>query len=109
MKQIARIALFVCIAGSALVACSNDSTTLPEHSVERSSLAPKDGKRVQVEVATDISKDQCSALIERYRAEGAPDGQISVRKPSKKLKGMAAPWCVENFDNSNVVFNDSLF
>jgi hypothetical protein len=109
MKQIAISKRFAFLAGSALAACSNGTIALPEHSVERSSLAPKEGERVQIKVTRDISKDECSALIERYRAEGAPDGQISVRKPSKKLKGMAAPWCVENFDNSSVVFNDSLF
>jgi hypothetical protein len=109
MKQIAISKLFAFLAASALPACSNGTIALPEHSIERSSLAPKEGERVQVEVTRDITKDECSALIERYRSEGAPEGQVSVRKPSKMLKGRPSPWCVENFDGKGIVFNDGLF
>ena len=109
MRQIAISKLFAFLAGSALAACSNGTIALPEHSVERSSLAPKEGERVQVEVTRDISKNECSALIERYREEGSPEGQVSVRKPSKMLKGRSTPWCIENFDGKGIVFNDGLF
>ena len=69
----------------------------------------KAGKRIQINVLTDISSDDCTHLVQRYRSEGEPDGQISVRKPSKAADGQLFPWCVENFDGRGLQFNEGLF
>ena len=79
---------------------------LPDHKVETNPLAMHSGMRVQITVNQEITKDQCIALIERYRSRGSPDGQVSVRKPSVKLDGAPSPWCVDNFDGRGVFFND---
>lgn len=74
------------------------------------SLAPRVGRRVEVHVRSErLTKAECRALIDKYRTLGAPDGQVSVRKPSKLLDGQIFPWCVENFDGRGVVFNDAPF
>jgi hypothetical protein len=49
------------------------------------------------------------ALVTGYQKKASPEGQVSVHKPSKVLKGTMAPWCVENFDGRGVVFNDNMF
>jgi len=92
----------------ALAACG-EAPELPEHTVEETSLAPRQGQRVQVNVSADISRAECEQLINRYRSDGAPDGQVGVNKPSAKLGGSLAPWCIENFEGDGITFNDSLF
>lgn len=92
----------------ALSACS-EAPKLPEHAVEKTSLAPRQGQRVQVNVGADISRAECEELINNYRSDGAPDGQVGVHKPSSKLGGRLLPWCVENFEGDGITFNDSLF
>lgn len=96
------------LATFVLVGCAPEQE-LPEHSVEMSSLAPKSGSRVQVSVRSEISEADCSNLIERYRSDGSPDGQVSVHMPSALLNGTMAPWCVENFDGSGIKFNRTMF
>lgn len=94
-------------------ACSDKSAEppadLPIHTSETSSLEPRTGKRVTLTVTNDISRDGCRALIEAYRREGAPDGQVGVHKPSAALGGQSLPWCVENYDGEGIRFNDELF
>jgi hypothetical protein len=84
---------------------------LPRHEVaSNTSLAPKQGRRIEIHSAdANLTHEQCRALIEHYRDQGAPDGQVSVHKPSKLLKGELAPWCVENFEGEGIEFNESLF
>ncbi|EKF17859.1 hypothetical protein [Nitratireductor pacificus] len=98
------------LLGLILLACSEaQENKLPEHTVDVSSLAPKTGKRIQISVSAKIARSQCSDLIEHYRSEGKPDGQISVHMPSAKLGGQVLPWCLENFDGGGVQFNDYFF
>lgn len=89
-----------------LTACGEP---LPEHVVEKSSLGPRMGDRVQINVVGEATKAQCLALIEEYRSDGAPDGQVVVTKRSAKLNYRKAPWCIENFDGAGVNFNDFYF
>jgi len=87
------------------------SIALPPHTVaDDSSLAPKDGRRVQLDSNNpDLTKEECSALINAYRHKGGKEGQLSVHKPSKILKGSMTPFCIENFDGQGIVFNDGMF
>jgi len=88
-----------------------DGVTVPPHEVvSNTSLAPKQGRRIEIH-STDpkLTRDECRALIERYRDQGGPDGQVSVHKPSSLLKGHLAPWCLENFEGKGIEFNNSLF
>ena len=80
---------------------------LPEHAVTDRSPLPN-GTRVQIDVSdANLSQDECSALIEAYRSEGLPEGQVSVHKPStiEALGGAVMPFCIENFDGEGVVFD----
>lgn len=86
-----------------LTACGDDATGFPGHTVEMSRSV--EGQRVQVEASGDITRDECISLIEKYRADAEPNGQVSVQKFNKTL-GYVAPWCVENFDGRGVQFND---
>lgn len=106
--RVATTALSVALIIS-VSACS--SPDLPPHTVaEDSSLAPKDGRRIQLNSDDpDLSKEECIALINGYRRKAGKEGQVSVHKPSKILKGNMAPWCVENFDGRGIVFNDNMF
>lgn len=102
------------LAAFALTSACGDSSVsppaeLPTHTSETSSLAPRTGKRVALTVTNDISRDECRALINAYRREGAPDGQVVVHKPSAALGGQSLPWCVENYDGEGIRFNDELF
>lgn len=84
---------------------------LPPHVVaDDTSLAPIDGRRVRLSSSdSDLTKDQCVALINAYRKKAGPEGQVSVHKPSKILKGALAAWCIENFDGRGVVFQTDFF
>jgi len=92
----------------ALAGCDN-GIPLPKHGVETSPLQPRQGERVQINVDEAVSNDVCRALIEQYRSRGAPDGQISVHMPSAKLANQMAPRCVDNFDDTGIIFNEGLF
>gem|GEM_PF-6153312 len=81
---------------------------LPDHSVDRQPLYDNNA-RVTVRVRTDISRDECEALIDEYRTIAGPTGQVAVRKPSAKLEGQVLPWCVENQDEPGVRYNTDLF
>lgn len=85
---------------AALAACGDG---LPEHTVEMSRLV--EGQRVQVEAAGDITRDECISLIEKYRADAEPNGQVGVHKFNETL-GRVSPWCVENFDGRGIQFNE---
>ena len=96
---------------AAVTACSPNMPELPAHVVAADSpLPPREGRRVQIDSSdADLTREECSALIEAYRDRAAPDGQISVHKPSQILDGKLTPWCVENFDGKGVRFNDNMF
>ncbi len=93
----------------ALCACGSGGPPLPQHSVSTDSLEPRAGERVQIDVTKDISKEQCEALLDRYREKAEPGGQVSVRKPSDKLGGQSLPWCVDNLEGEGVTYNDMFF
>lgn len=87
-----------------LFACA---PSLPEHElVSVTPLTPRRGSRVEIRAAARLTQDECRALIDAYREKGAPDGQVSVRQP---LGSDFAPYCVENFDDRGVTFNDALW
>lgn len=87
------------------------SSVLPPHAIaDDSSLAPKYGRRIQLNSTNpDLTKDECIALVNSYRHKAGKEGQVSVRKPSKVFKGSMTPWCVENFDGQGIVFFDHMF
>ena len=82
---------------------------LPQHTIEsNTSLAPKDGRRIEIHVRnTNLTKDECRLLINAYKQEAGPIGQVSVRKPNKN--GELLPWCVDNIDDKGTTFNDFHF
>jgi hypothetical protein len=84
---------------------------LPSHTVASdTSIAPKAGRRIELHSSdTELSKAESIALINAYRKKAGPDGQVSVRKPSKVLKNRLTPYAIENFDGNGVVFNDHMF
>lgn len=94
---------------SAVRSNSVDNANLPPHKITTTGLAPKTGKRVEIDVSTDIDRDQCTALIDAYRGKASPDGQVSVHRPSVILKGELAPWCVDNLDGTGIQFKDVFF
>lgn len=78
--------------------------------VSDTSLSPKKGRRIEIHVSdVNFSKIECNDVIAKYRIVTAPNGQISVHKPSARFKNLMTPWCVENFDGKAPVFNDHLF
>jgi hypothetical protein len=85
---------------ASLAACGD---RLPEHNVEASRLL--EGQRVHVDAPGDITRDECISLIDKYRSDAEPNGQVSVHKFNKAL-GHLSPWCVENFDGTGVQFNE---
>jgi hypothetical protein len=91
-------------------ACGGASKAdLPAHEVASdTSLAPKDGRRIEIHVTNpDLTKAECEALIEAYRGDAGPEGQVSVHKPDKR--GDLQPWGVDNMDDQGVTFNDFFF
>ena len=99
------------VLGSGIGGCQPSSPKLPPHVVaSNSSLAPKRGRRIEIHSQNAaLTKPECRALIEKYRSAAAPDGQISVRKPSKMLGNQMTAWCFDNFDGEGIQFNDALF
>jgi hypothetical protein len=93
------------IAIGALPAVSGKTQPLPKHTVHVSPLP--DGKRVEVDVHSIITKEQCKELISMYMPLGGPDGQVSVHIPGH-FTNQLAPWCVYNFDGQGVTFNYEL-
>jgi len=109
-----RLLILVILVGFAIPVAAETQTrseSLPPHQVaSNTSLAPKKGRRIEIHVRdSNLTKEQCKALIANYRSQAAPDGQVSVHKPSTLLGGELLPWCVENFDGRSVTFNDTLF
>jgi len=90
----------ICAAlGSAL------AQSIPEHTIAEKSVL-SNGLRIQINVDdAELSREQCTTLIEAYRDNARPEGQVSVHKPSKLLVGQVLPYCVENFDGSGINFN----
>ena len=82
---------------------------LPKHTVQTTSLS--DGFRVQINVQTLISNSDCISLIERYRDQAGPNGQVNVHMPSNipALERSMVPRCVDNLDEDGVFFNDHFF
>lgn len=79
--------------------------SLPQHTMAKNSpLALHRGRRIEIHVADPyLTKEQCVALINAYRSQAGPGGQVSVRKPDKY--GDMSPWCVDNLDGTPIVFN----
>jgi len=88
------------ILAAALAACGSGT---PDHTIEETPLV--EGKRIQIDVAKDITREECIALILENREKANPNGQVSVHKFNKAL-GRLSPWCVDNLDGEGVKFND---
>lgn len=97
----------VCIAAMVLISCEG-SSPLPDHQMSADPLGAG-RNRVQVNASGEITRSECEALIKEYSTQAGSDGQVSVYKPSTKLSGKPAPWCVENFDGAGIRFNDNFF
>mgnify|MGYP007059523536 CR=1 FL=1 len=77
---------------------------LPPHRlVGDDPLLPKQGRRIQVNVDRPITREECRALIAKFRPLAAPDGQVGVQ-----LEGRG-PLCVDNLDRFGVSINDWMF
>ena len=96
------------LVGLALCSGCGSSTPLPPHTYSSDPLYAG-SNRVQVDVAEDITRDECIALISQYSTMAGDDGQVSVHKPSVALAGQSAPWCLDNMDGEGARFNDELF
>jgi len=100
-----------CGIGARLLRKPVKQIELPEHTIiENTSLAPKDGSRISIQVDDEnLTKEQCRNIINKYRVNAGPEGQVAVNKPSAKLMGEIVPWCVDNMDGKGIFFNDHLF
>ena len=110
--KVLKVLLVMTLAGMISIGLNGcGGPDLPPHTVAAdTSLAPKNGRRIQLNSNTEqLTRDECAALINGYRRRAGPDGQVSVHKPSRLLQGNMAPWCVENFDGRGIVFNDNMF
>lgn len=96
--------MFLALAASGL-ALSGKGEPLPKHAVHVSPLP--DGRRVEIDVSSQITKEQCEALIHRYIPIGRPNGQVSVHVPGHFTRQLA-PWCVYNYDSAGVIYNYEL-
>jgi len=97
---------------SLLALLSACGANLPEHEVaSNTSIANalvKDRRRIEIHVSNrSLTKDECRALIDAYRAQAGTDGQVSVHKPDRR--GGMGPWCVDNKDGRGVFFNNGLW
>lgn len=82
----------------------------PHEIISNTQLPSKQSRRITIYVKNSaISKDQCKSLITNYMNQAKPNGQVSVHKPSPLLNKTMQPWCVYNFDDKGVIFNDVLF
>lgn len=82
---------------------------MKEHTViSNTTLAPKDGRRIEIHVDDSLlTKEECILIIEQYSEKAGKEGQVSVHKPGSKLfEGVMVPWCVNNKDGEGVIFND---
>ncbi|QEY32682.1 hypothetical protein EVJ50_11060 [Synechococcus sp. RSCCF101] len=103
------------LAASALLA-TGVPIELPPHTATEEPLQPS-GRRIVVRVdRTEISREQCRALIAAVRHRAGADGQVIVQKPSRAIQRMhpdaptpdtVVPWCVDNLDGDGVVFTDT--
>ncbi len=82
---------------------------LPDHTIETSSLAPRDGMRVQVNTNIVLTDAECETLIAEYSDQAEPDGQVSVHMPSAAFDNQILPFCVDNFEGEGVTFNRTMF
>ena len=75
-------------------------TAVPRHKVIDNTFLPPDrGRWIHVAVDTLITRDQCRALVARYREQARP-GQVAVQLPGQ------GALCVENFDGRGTVVHD---
>lgn len=89
---------------------SPNMADLPPHKIAAKTSLPSGGKRIQINVENKyLSKEECVALINAYRNEAEPRGQVSVHKPSAKLENTMNPWCVDNMKGQGISFNEFLF
>lgn len=105
-------ARFVLAATAALIIfivyifVADDKASLPAHVVSKNDpIPPKAGRVIHLTVSDQgLTRDECSRIIDAYRRDASPDGQVAVHKPPAP-SGAAQPWCVENFDGAGVRFN----
>jgi len=89
-----------------LIGCG---ASLPDHTVEKSSLG---GNATRVQVNTNdaaLSKEDCEKLITEYRDDAGEGGQVSVHKPSAALQNTLQPFCVDNMEGEGTFFNEFFF
>lgn len=78
-----------------------------EHTVKMNAPLPREmGNRIEIHVAS-ATKAEARELIEKYRLQAQPSGQVSVRKPCSM--GYLMPFAVDNLDGQGVTFNDEWF
>lgn len=99
--------ILAALAVAVLIGCGQG---LPQHEVETSSLAPRQGKAVRIAVQDPaMTRDQCRKLLNRYAAQARPDGMVAVSKPSPVLRGTPGVFCREDAQAPGVHFDDKLF
>jgi hypothetical protein len=82
----------------------------PHVVADNMSLAPKDGRRIQLHVQDEqLSRSRCADLLREYLPQAGREGQVSVRKPNKFGGGELSPWCIDNRDGYGATYNDDLF
>jgi len=114
MKQ----AIAGCLIGMFLLSCGGrgiDASTLPQHTVQMTSLGPK-GLRVQIDVKESfLPKADCEKLIGFYRKKAEPSGQVSIHGPSAKLQKLFPDdpnsrkpqvWAYDNLDGTGIHYNE---
>ena len=99
------------ISGAGYYDKPNEYRKLKPHKViENQSLAPKDGWRIEIHVSNSrLSHDDCLRIIDAYAGAAGNEGQISIRKPSRKFDNRMLPWAVDNLDGEGVIFMEQLF
>ncbi len=91
------------------------SRNLPGHIVASDTPLRSKGigvRRIYIHVSDpDITKEQCKALLRHYADRAGRNGQVAIHKPTYKFgqNGALQPWCVDNRDGSDILFNDYLF
>ena len=83
---------------------------LPEHEVVKNvhiSLKTNNRRKIVIYARADLTREGCLTLLSRYRTGLPFDSQVVVRKTSVNA-GMK-PWCVDNVDGSEILFNDIWF
>jgi hypothetical protein len=80
---------------------------IPEHEVVSiTSLSPKAGSRVQINVTdVNLTKEGCTTLLIAHSRKAGSGGQVVVYKPDPDWDNEMGPWCVNNMDGAGPKFN----